>query len=97
MHHSPAQLKAARDSRRVLHLSHQKQSPSQGMYNGHINSVCSNWSKSLSYDEDEGEQPAINGVFDDVPRVFVAVMDYDPNSLCTTGRPDLELAVNTGK
>lgn len=29
-------------------------------------------------------------------RVFVAVMDYDPTSLCTTGRPDLELTLQTG-
>ena len=29
-------------------------------------------------------------------RVFVAVMDYDPTSLCTTGRPDLEIFLQTG-
>ncbi|KAL5471347.1 hypothetical protein EMCRGX_G029453 [Ephydatia muelleri] len=29
-------------------------------------------------------------------RIFVAVMDYDPLSLCSTGRPDLELALPTG-
>ena len=29
-------------------------------------------------------------------RLFVAVMDYDPASLCTTGRPDLELPLQTG-
>lgn len=30
-------------------------------------------------------------------RVFVAVMDYEPNSLCTTGRPEMELCFHTGK
>lgn len=29
-------------------------------------------------------------------RVFLVVMDYDPRSLCITGRPDLELAVQSG-
>lgn len=38
-----------------------------------------------------------NGFLDQAPRVFVAVMDYDPNSLCTTGRPELELCVHIGK
>lgn len=30
-------------------------------------------------------------------RIFVVVMDYDPHSLCITGRPDLELSVQSGK
>ena len=38
-----------------------------------------------------------NGVKAQLPRVFVAVMDYDPNSLCTTGKPDLELCIHTGE
>lgn len=29
-------------------------------------------------------------------RLFLVVMDYDPQSLCTTGQPDLELCVTTG-
>lgn len=29
-------------------------------------------------------------------RVFVAVMDYEPKSLCTTGRPDDEISFSTG-
>lgn len=31
-----------------------------------------------------------------LPRVFVAVMDYDPKSLCTTGKPECELSLHTG-
>ena len=31
------------------------------------------------------------------PRVFVAVMDYDPNSLCVTGDPGKELSIHTGE
>ena len=53
-------------------------------------------SKPVSEDDDVGER-RMNGVGDELPRVFVAVMDYDPNSLCTTGRPDLELTVHTGQ
>lgn len=30
-------------------------------------------------------------------RVFLVVMDYDPHSLCITGTPDLELAVQSGE
>ena len=30
-------------------------------------------------------------------RLFVVVMDYDPQSLCITGRPELELSVQSGK
>ena len=29
-------------------------------------------------------------------RIFVVVMDYDPQSLCITGHPDLELQVQSG-
>ena len=29
-------------------------------------------------------------------RVFVVVMDYDPQSLCITGHPELELSVLSG-
>lgn len=29
-------------------------------------------------------------------RVFVAVMDYDPHSLCKTGQPQLELPLQSG-
>ena len=29
-------------------------------------------------------------------RLFLVVMDYDPHSLCTSGRPDLELTLPTG-
>ena len=31
------------------------------------------------------------------PRVFVAVMDYEPRSLCVTGQPDDEISFNTGQ
>lgn len=66
-----------------------------GIYNGSLNSTWPNhsWSKPLSGDEGEIKS---NGVPEELPRVFVAVMDYDPNSLCTTGRPELELTVHTG-
>ena len=30
-------------------------------------------------------------------RVFVVVMDYDPQSLCITGQPELELLVHSGR
>ncbi len=30
-------------------------------------------------------------------RIFVVVMDYDPQSLCITGQPELELPVRSGK
>lgn len=30
-------------------------------------------------------------------RLFVVVMDYDPQSLCITGHPELELPVQSGK
>lgn len=30
-------------------------------------------------------------------RVFLVVMDYDPQSLCITGMPDLELEVQSGE
>ena len=30
-------------------------------------------------------------------RVFVVVMDYDPQSLCITGQPELELSLLSGK
>jgi hypothetical protein len=29
-------------------------------------------------------------------RAFLVVMDYDPQSLCITGQPDLELSVQSG-
>lgn len=29
-------------------------------------------------------------------RVFLVVMDYDPQSLCITGKPELELSVQSG-
>ena len=29
-------------------------------------------------------------------RIFLVVMDYDPQSLCITGQPDLELSVQSG-
>ena len=66
------------------------------MYNGSLNSTwpSKSWTKPLS--DDEGERKS-NGVTEELPRVFVAVMDYDPNSLCTTGRPELELTVHTGQ
>ena len=38
-----------------------------------------------------------NGIVDKLPRIFVAVMDYDPNSLCTTGRPEMELHFHIGE
>ena len=31
------------------------------------------------------------------PRMFVAVMDYEPKSLCVTGRPDDEITFSTGQ
>ena len=31
------------------------------------------------------------------PRVFVAVMDYEPKSLCVTGRPNDEISFSTGQ
>lgn len=30
------------------------------------------------------------------PRLFVALFDYDPKSLCTTGHPEEELTLHTG-
>ena len=42
------------------------------------------------------EEGKPNKMVDEVPRVFVAVMDYDPNSLCTSGKPELELCFHTG-
>ena len=38
----------------------------------------------------------LNGAVE-LPRIFVAVMDYDPNSLCTTGRPEMELHFHIGE
>ena len=66
------------------------------IYNGHLNSTWPQHSFSKPLSDDEGERRS-NGVLEEFPRVFVAVMDYDPNSLCTTGRPELELAVHTGQ
>lgn len=37
--------------------------------------------------------------FDPAPeqhRIFLVVMDYDPQSLCITGQPGLELSVQSG-
>ena len=39
---------------------------------------------------------AEGGFLDRQMRVFVAVMDYDPRSLCVTGKPDDELHFSTG-
>lgn len=33
----------------------------------------------------------------EIRRLFVVVMDYDPQSLCITGQPELELFVQSGK
>ena len=30
-------------------------------------------------------------------RLFLVVMDYDPQSLCITGQPELELSVQSGR
>lgn len=43
-----------------------------------------------SVTKDEG------GILDRQMRVFVAVLDYNPQSLCVTGRPDDELHFSTG-
>lgn len=32
----------------------------------------------------------------DLMRMFVVVMDYDPQSLCITGKPELELSLQSG-
>lgn len=34
---------------------------------------------------------------EDFARVFVVVMDYDPQSLCITGQPELELHLQAGE
>ena len=81
--------------------SHQSQSHSREnghahVHNGPLNSSWPQHSFSQHLSDDEGENSS-NRVLEEFPRVFVAVMDYDPNSLCTTGRPDLELTVHTGQ
>lgn len=63
------------------------------MHNG---SLSSTWPNNKLLSDVDGEMKS-NGIMEELPRVFVAVMDYDPNSLCTTGRPELELTVHTGQ
>lgn len=42
------------------------------------------------------QPPTQEGANFELCRIFVVVMDYDPQSLCITGRPDLELQVQSG-
>ena len=37
-----------------------------------------------------------DGVGEKIQRLFVAILSYDPEAMCTTGRPDLELPFDEG-
>lgn len=50
----------------------------------------------MSSDQVEPSVAAVGGSNMKAPRLFVALFDYDPKSLCTTGHPEQELTLHTG-